>query len=769
MLKLIAVQPLEGCEKWVHKCLKIGQIYYLCNDYMITDDFISLRDEYVRELPGDFFSIEPHEKLQINVAAIAGMNGDGKSSIIELIIRLINNCAKHYRLNYKEQLLRVEGVKALLYYELDGVVYCIREGKEDNYTSLLKIADMSDRKIRVWPIKIEAVKSVSKFNELFYTIVSNYSHYAYNTNDFSEEWKKDLVTDNNQKKCWLYYVFHKNDGYLTPLTLHPYRNEGNIDINTESELTMQRLMALYVQEKNPIENERSFRRIGKKDANVLKLTDYGSSKLQEQTLVAYLKQSISKSAFTGIIKKINDNIEKYDEAAVETINENALEAIEKSLDFLTGQNDENYQIYLNEALSWLKLKKGRLFSSKSDVRQLLQTLYLFEENCERKFHYENFRKKYKKYDKLNVMQLARLRNVYCVMQKWEYPVEILWKDYVELSEYEKCRHYIVYKTIEILTTYPVYKDILEEKNGGWSNNGLLFGDDSIASIVDDIRGDKSHVTLKLQQCIKFMEEIQDFGYNVYQQMDNLKLHGDIAAGEQDCLLIEFDTIKDFFKVDPFPLELLPPPIYNAEILYQTPENIHEFAAYKYLSSGEKQLLSNIGAIIYHIRNLDSVVRGYENVNIFLEEIELYFHPEYQRKIVMLFLDKLYGLELKRVRRINITFTTHSPFILSDIPLCNVLFLKEGKPCYEAMQENTFGANIHSMLRNGFFLPSLPIGEFAHEKINMLFERLNGFKLNRDKMEDKEWFYSNIIRVGEPYLREQLMKLFNIYYPPMRYD
>ena len=136
---------------------------------------------------------------------------------------------------------------------------------------------------------------------------------------------------------------------------------------------------------------------------------------------------------------------------------------------------------------------------------------------------------------------------------------------------------------------------------------------------------------------------------------------------------------------------------------------------------------------------------------------------------MLFLDKLYGLELKRVRRINITFTTHSPFILSDIPLCNVLFLKEGKPCYEAMQENTFGANIHSMLRNGFFLPSLPIGEFAHEKINMLFERLNGFKLNRDKMEDKEWFYSNIIRVGEPYLREQLMKLFNIYYPPMRYD
>ncbi len=769
MLKLLAVQPLEGCEKCVHKCLKIGQMYYLCNDYIITDDFISLRDEYVRELPVDFFSIEPHEKLQINVAAIAGMNGDGKSSIVELIIRLINNCAKHYRLNYKEQLLRVEGVKAILYYELDGVVYCIREEKEDNYTSLLKVADMSDRKIRVWPIKMEVVKSVSKFNELFYTIVSNYSHYAYNTNDFSEEWKKDLPTNDNQKKCWLYYVFHKNDGYLTPLTLHPYRNEGNIDINTETELTMQRLMALYVQEPNPRDNERSFRRLGKKDANVLKLTDCGASKLQEQTLIDFFKKNISVSTLSGVIKKINDVIEKYDDAAVESINENTLEAVEQSLDFLTGQKDEGYQVYLKWTINWLKTKKGRIFSSKSDVRQLLQTQKAFEQKFERKLHYEDFIRKYKKYDKLNVRQLTRLRTVYRVIRKWEFPVEILWKDYAELSEYEKCRHYIVYKTIEILTTYPVYKDALEEKNGGWSNNGLMFGDDAIASVVDDIRGDKSHVTLKLQQCVKFMEEIQNYGYNVYQQMDNLKLHGDIAADEQDCLLIEFDTIKDFFKVDPFPLELLPPSIYNAEILYQTSENIHEFAAYKYLSSGEKQLLSNIGAIIYHIRNLDSVVRGYENVNVFLEEIELYFHPEYQRKIVMLLLDKLYGLELKRVRRINITFATHSPFILSDIPLCNVLFLKEGKPCYEAMQENTFGANIHSMLRNGFFLPSLPIGEFAHEKINMLFERLNGFKLSRDKMEDKEWFYSNIMRVGEPYLREQLMKLFNIYYPPMRYD
>ena len=94
----------------------------------------------------------------------------------------------------------------------------------------------------------------------------------------------------------------------------------------------------------------------------------------------------------------------------------------------------------------------------------------------------------------------------------------------------------------------------------------------------------------------------------------------------------------------------------------------------------------------------------------------------------------------------------------------VLFLKGGKPVTEKMQENTFGANIHGMLRNGFFLPSLPIGEFAHDKINRLFERLNGYKLDSRSQKQKEWFYSNIMRIGEPYLREQLMKLYNMHYP-----
>lgn len=65
-------------------------------------------------------------------------------------------------------------------------------------------------------------------NNLFYTIVTNYSLQAFNANDyFFEEChklkigeKKDEFGDN----IWINSLFHKNDGYMTPIVLNPYRD-----------------------------------------------------------------------------------------------------------------------------------------------------------------------------------------------------------------------------------------------------------------------------------------------------------------------------------------------------------------------------------------------------------------------------------------------------------------------------------------------------------------------------------------------------------------
>lgn len=773
MFKLIAIRPLKGCRDSALKCLTIGQMYYFCNDYIITDDGIRMRDEYVRPLPEDFFTAKHNNGLQVNISAVVGMNGDGKSTLIELAMRLINNCAKHYRLTDKDSLLKIEGIKAELYYQIDDEVFVIREAEKDDFTSLAKYADLSNHDVRQWKKLMTKVQGVKRMDNLFYTIVSNYSHYAYNTGDFREEWNENIKWEwDESEQSWLYYLFHKNDGYLAPMTIHPYRHMGNIDINRETDLTMQRLMALYIQEPNPKENAQSFRRIGDKDADILRLTDEGKSKLHELSLVKYFKDSKSVSALTSVIKLIEGNIKEYNDTVVEDLQDNKIEVVEQCLELIVDDKDAEYHNYLDDMMVWAG-KHKKLFSSKSDLRLFLNSMLKFNHNVkETELPYMRLVKRFKKYDKLNINQLKRLRMVYEVARLWNIPVEILSKEYKELTDIERCQHYIVYKTIDICGTYPKYRDLMDEGDRGWNGWGLVLRTGVIADAVGMLQKDDSHVTLKLRQCLKFIEKRQGSDENLFELLSKKPKSFRTREANSRSLLVNFDDLKSHYNENPFPLDLLPPPIYKSEPLYRSVRRDEEWIPYRFLSSGEKQLLQNMGALLYHLRNLDSVVddgRRYENVNIFLEEIELYFHPDYQRKIVQMLLEKIYAINLKHIKRINIVFITHSPFILSDIPLCNVLFLKEGKPYMEGGQENTFGANIHGMLKNGFFLPSLPMGEFAHDKINDLFERLNRYRLDAGSKEQAEWFYSNIMCVGESYLREQLMRLYNMHYPTRDYD
>lgn len=97
------------------------------------------------------------------------------------------------------------------------------------------ISEWKDRKGDDMSIK----EKLSKF--FFYTLVNNYSIYAYNSFDYKEEntsmeyeakiRKKKYATDD--ERSWLNGIFHKNDGYQVPLVLSPYRDKGNININLE--------------------------------------------------------------------------------------------------------------------------------------------------------------------------------------------------------------------------------------------------------------------------------------------------------------------------------------------------------------------------------------------------------------------------------------------------------------------------------------------------------------------------------------------------------
>lgn len=189
-----------------------------------------------------------------------------------------------------------------------------------------------------------------------------------------------------------------------------------------------------------------------------------------------------------------------------------------------------------------------------------------------------------------------------------------------------------------------------------------------------------------------------------------------------------------------------------------------------LSSGERQFLFTTSCVIYHLMNLRSVRKDrpkYRNYNVVLDEVEICFHPEYQRTFVHKLLSMLTRLGMNNNCSINIWIVTHSPFILSDIPQNNILYLKKGHQQTMLEADNPFGANINDILKQSFFLEHGFMGEFAKNNVLSLCNFLDADKNNYRNVPsmykninwDAKRAYNFIHQVGEPLLRTQLLMAY----------
>ncbi|MDZ7818785.1 MAG: AAA family ATPase [Aliarcobacter sp.] len=170
-----------------------------------------------------------------------------------------------------------------------------------------------------------------------------------------------------------------------------------------------------------------------------------------------------------------------------------------------------------------------------------------------------------------------------------------------------------------------------------------------------------------------------------------------------------------------------------------------------LSSGERNLLK----LMFSIENIIQKRKDKtDNLYILLEEIETTFHPDWQKRI----LNWLIGFIKHYDMKFNIIVASHSPFILSDLPKENVIFLKNGKQEYPFKKdEQTFGANIHTLLSHGFFMENGLMGEFAKGKITKIIEILKKEQLSENEIKSCKHIISII---GEPILQKTLEHQLN---------
>jgi len=225
-----------------------------------------------------------------------------------------------------------------------------------------------------------------------------------------------------------------------------------------------------------------------------------------------------------------------------------------------------------------------------------------------------------------------------------------------------------------------------------------------------------------------------------------------------------------------------------------------------LSFGEQQLVNILNNILtLGIRdniieaNIDSTDAGshiekvmdnywdlkLDNFIVFLDEIDIGFHPDWQKRIIQYITD---FLQLLPNKNFHLVFSTHSPFLLSDIPKENIVFLDTYKEDdTEVEQKNqkvgnckvlkhdevlakkqTFGANIHTLLSDSFFMDNGLMGEFAKKKINEIISNLKNDSYDPSEHEKQE-IYKIIDSIGEPFLKEKLLSMYNEKYPKSNED
>ncbi|EDP70142.1 hypothetical protein FBALC1_11432 [Flavobacteriales bacterium ALC-1] len=298
-------------------------------------------------------------------------------------------------------------------------------------------------------------------------------------------------------------------------------------------------------------------------------------------------------------------------------------------------------------------------------------------------------------------------------------IKPLYKNFFKGEEYpssmnkyqSEVEDYLLHKLVTITDRYQDYKEhnwLIYNLSGG-----VTIKDNELELFLEQINKDRSHVTLKVRQSLNFLRH-DFYQINYDEGSKHFNLHNVIQS---------INEIRDdqFFTDT---IDYLPPPIFMTRFHFKDKSHFDQ------LSSGEKQQIYSIHSIIYHLKNLDSVHYSdgdkikYNSVFLILDEIELYYHPQAQKKTIDRLLYVLEKSKLNYVKHLNVMFLTHSPFILSDIPSDLTLKLKDGRIFENDKNHKTFSANITDLLTDSFFLENGLMGDFAKRKIDEVLGFLN---------------------------------------------
>jgi len=261
-------------------------------------------------------------------------------------------------------------------------------------------------------------------------------------------------------------------------------------------------------------------------------------------------------------------------------------------------------------------------------------------------------------------------------------------------------------------------------------------------IVDDV--DNEYENERSKRLKKLIEEKHKFEGLCDKNISHVTIENRKKIS-MEYIIFRFDILDMTDDKIDYLLELSSTDIFGIDIIDKNDKKFNE------LSFGEQQLLKVLN-IIYYLANTKDI----EKLLIFLDEIDIGFHPEWQKKVIKYILQLTTNMKNKEF---HLLVSAHSPFILSDIPNQNIIFLNKNEKgnCKNVTNETnigTFGANIHTLLSHGFFMKNGLMGEFAKDKIDTAIKYLNQKTLTQEQLD----YCENIISIiGEPIIKRELQR------------
>ena len=237
-------------------------------------------------------------------------------------------------------------------------------------------------------------------------------------------------------------------------------------MNREKFLSMQRLLSLMVHPQSSDSVINPFRLLNGKKAEYLKLEDIGYSKLQDVTIKAFFLRHKD----TNLLQEDIAYLEEEDEKDWNIWKTNGINKLAQIYHRFIDHRDN--RILFRLALDYAE--RNNLLSHNSDVSQMIKILKdvcndLDWEDCG-KLNSKDLGE-LEMFQAFNLCQIQRLELIDAVCDYWRYigvtigdgstikldmRPELIFKSYQDMSIEEKCKHYIIYKTISIFETYSTF-------------------------------------------------------------------------------------------------------------------------------------------------------------------------------------------------------------------------------------------------------------------------------------------------------------------------